>query len=242
MNPSSAADTEARPQSAATPHRQAKTSPLRRTSEIVLVAGTVIAVAAAFGPTWLVRVGVVVAVAAAVVACVFAWRELFFVRRKHAKDMLEASQQHGKVLHEERTRTGAVVDTLTKRVKDAGVVIDGQRVVIATLRTEISGLNGDRAYLRSEIEHRETVITSLRETVRSREAELIALHDEGGQGGEASVHHMPRRVLAEHESAWEDVPNADELWSDGSHPTVVDMKLIDTAMVLPNYEVDRLVG
>lgn len=236
---SSAADAKAGPQSSIAPLRRAPNSPLRRTSEIVLVAGTVIAVVAAFGPTWLVRVGVVVAVVAAVVACAFAWRELFAVRRRHAKDMLLASQQHGLVLREERTRTGAVVDTLTKRVTDAGAVIDGQRVVIATLRTEVSGLNGDRAHLRSEIEHRETVITSLRETVRSREAELIALHDEGG---EASVHHLPRRVLAEHESAWAEVPDADELWRDGSHPTVVDMVLIDTAMVLPNYEVDRLVG
>ena len=38
------------------------------------------------------------------------------------------------------------------------------------------------------------------------------------------------------------MPTADELWADGSHPTVVDLKMIDTAMVLPNYEADRRVG
>lgn len=226
-------------QASSAPSRKAKPSPLRRASEIVLVAGTVLAVAAAFGPTWLVRVGVGVAVVAAVLACVLAWRELFSARREHARQTLAASQQHGKALSEERSRNGAVVDTLTRRVKDGAVVIDGQRVIIATLRGEISTLKGDTAYLRTEVEHRETVITSLRETVRSREAELIALHSEGA---DADVHHMPRRVLAEHESAWDELPDADDLWSDGSHPTVVDMKLIDAAMVLPNYEMDRKVG
>ena len=57
--------------------RSTPTAGLRRASEVVLVAGTVIAVAAAFGPLWATRVGVAVAVAAAVVACVCAWRELF---------------------------------------------------------------------------------------------------------------------------------------------------------------------
>ena len=65
--------------------RSAPTSGLRRASEIVLVAGTVIAVAAAFGPLWATRVGVAVAVAAAVVACVCAWRELFNAERRHAR-------------------------------------------------------------------------------------------------------------------------------------------------------------
>ena len=83
--------------------------------------------------------------------------------------------------------------------------------------------------------HRETVITALRETVRAREAELISLREED----DCEVHHMPRRVLAEHESAWDEIPGVDELWTDGSHPTVVDLKMIDTAMVMPNFEADR---
>ncbi len=223
----------------AAPSRRAETSSLRRASQLILIIGTVVAVAAAFGPTWLVRVGVVVAVAAAVSGCVLAWQELFSAERKHAREMLAASKAHGQALSEERTRNGAVLDTLNRRVKDATVVIGGQRVIIATLRSEISTLKGDTAHLRSEVEQRETVITSLRETVKTREAELIALRDEGDV---ADVHHMPRRVLADHESAWNELPDADELWGDGSHPTVVDLVMIDTAMVLPNYEVDRRVG
>ncbi len=221
-----------------TANRTAAVSPLRRTSEIVLVAGTVIALIAAFGPTWAVRIGIAVAICAAVVACIFAWRELFTARREHARELLTASRDHGRTLTEERTRNAAVVDTLRGRISDAGVLIEKQRVTIAELKVRISGLRGDKAYLRDEVDHRETVISSLRDTVRAREAELIALRDEPG----AEVHTMPRRVLAEHESVWDEVPAADELWTDGSHPTIVDLKMIDFAMVLPNYEEDRRVG
>jgi hypothetical protein len=215
--------------------RKAGVPALRRASEIVLVGGTVVAVIAAFGPVWAVRVGVGVAVAAALLACVFAWRELFAARRAHASQMLEAARDHGAAVSEERTRNAVVVGTLSTRIKDAGVVIEKQRVTIAELRVQVSGLRGDAVHLKGEVDHRETVISSLRDTVRAREAQLIALRDEN----EGDVHHMPRRVLAEHESVWDELPAADELWSDGSHPTVVDLKLIDTSMVLPNYEVDR---
>lgn len=217
------------------------TNALRRASEIVLVSGTVIALIAAFGPGWAVRLGIVVAIVAAVMACVFAWRELFWARREHAREMLDASREHGRALSEERERNGAVVETLGGRIRAAGVVIERQRVTIAELRVRISGLKGDKAYLRAEVDHREGVISSLRDTVRAREAELIALQaDESNE--DADVHEWPRRVLAEHESVWEDLPAADELWTDGSHPTVVDMKMLDTAMILPNYEEDRRVG
>jgi hypothetical protein len=215
--------------------RQAKPTSLRRASEIVLVTGTVFAVIAAFGPGWSVRLGVAVAVMAAIMACAFAWRELRTARRGHAKAMLAALQDHGRQLTEERTRNAAVVDTLSNRIADARAVIEKLRVMVAELKMQVSGLRGDTVFLAGEVTHRETVITALRETVRAREAELISLRDDD----DCEVHHMPRRVLAEHESVWDEIPGVDELWADGSHPTVVDLKMIDTAMVMPNYEVDR---
>ena len=218
--------------------RKEAVSPLRRTSEIVLVTGTVVSVIAAFGPTWAVRLGIAVAIVAAVIACLFAWRELFSARRQHARAMLAASVDHGRALTEDRTRNAAVVDTLRARITDAGVLIEKQRVTIAELKMRISGLKGDKAYLRAEVDHRESVISALRDTVRAREAELIALRDEPG----AEVHTMPRRVFTEPEPEADATPTAEELWTDGSHPTVVDLKTLDTAMVLPNYEVDRRVG
>lgn len=220
--------------------RAAEPSKLRRASGVVLVVGTVLAVVAAFGPIWIVRAGVAVAVVTAIMACVFAYRQLFVVRRQHARDLLIASQRHGEAMHEERTHNASVVEALSLRISQAGEIIQGQRVIIGKLQTQVSSLTGDAVYLRGEIAHRETVIGSLRETVRSREAELIALYSDGEENPGADVHHMPRRVLAEHESAWADVPKTDELWGDGSYPTVVDLKMLETAMVLPNLEQDRL--
>ena len=211
--------------SPATASRKLKASPLRRMSEIFLVVSTVMAVAAAFGPIWTVRLALAVAITAAVVACASAWREIHTTRRAHAQAMLEATRSHGAALSEERTRNVAVVHTLKLRITDARRMIEKQRVTIARKQQQISSLRDDRVYLRGEVEYREKVISALRETVREREAELIVLRD----GPDAEVHHMPRRVLAEHESVWQELSATDGI------PTILDF----TDMVLPNYEADR---
>ena len=215
--------------SPATGSRGLKASPLRRISEIVLVVGTVAAAAAASsGSVWFVRLGVATAITAALVACAFAWRELNTARHAHAQAMLKATREHGEALTEDRTRNAAVVHTLRLRISDAGKLIEKQRVTIALQRQQISSLRDDRAYLKGEVAYREKVISALRETVREREAELIVLRDEP----DAEIHHMPRRVLAEHESVWRELSATDEL-----HPTEVDFTVIE--MVMPNYEADR---
>jgi hypothetical protein len=212
--------------------RGLKASPLQRVSEIVLIVGTVAAAAAASGSIWVVRLGVAVAITTALVSCAFAWRALNTARRTHAQAMLKATREHGEVLTEERTRNAAVVETLSVRVSDARKVIEKQWVTIAQQRQRIAGLQDDRVYLRGEIEYRDKIVSGLRETVREREAELIALRDETG----AEVHHMPRRVLAEHESISPEL-DADDDMSVELGSTVVDLKIIE--MVLPNYEADR---
>jgi energy-converting hydrogenase Eha subunit C len=218
--------------SPATASRGLQASPLQRISEIVLIAGTVGAVVAASGTLWIARLGVAIAIVAALLACAFAWRELNTARRTQAQAMLKATREHGEALSEERTRNAAVVETLSGRISDARKVIEKQRVIIARERQQIGTLKEDRAYLMGEVDYRQKVISSLRETVREREAELIALHDEP----DAQVHHMPRRVLAEHEFIWQQLSDDDEI-IDGLQPRVVDIKIID--MVLPNYESDR---
>lgn len=218
--------------SPAAPTRELKDSPLQRISEIVLVVGTVLAAAAASGSIWIVRLGVAVAIATALVSCAFAWRALNTARRTHAQAMLKASREHGEVLTEERARNAAVVETLSLRISDARKVIEKQWVSIAQQRQRISGLEDDRVYLRGEVDHREKVIFGLRETVREREAVLIALRDET----EAEVHHMPRRVLAEHEPISPEMDATNDMSAE-LESTVVDLRMIETAM--PNYEADR---
>ena len=218
--------------SPATASRGLQASPLQRISEIVLIAGTVGAVVAASGTLWVARLGVAIAIAAALVACAFAWRELNTARRTQAQAMLKATREHGEALSEERSRNAAVVETLSGRISDSRKVIEKQRVIIARERQQICSLKDDRAYMKGEVEYREKVISSLRESVREREAELVALCDEP----DAQVHQMPRRVLAEHEFVWQQLTDDDEIIA-GLGPRMVDIKIID--MVLPNYEADR---
>jgi septal ring factor EnvC (AmiA/AmiB activator) len=193
----------------------------------VLVAGSVLAVAAAFGPAWAARAGVGIAVAAAVLACVFAWRELFDAQRSHARSMLAASQRHGAQLRDERQHNASVVETLTGRVRDATRVVDGQRVTITALRHEVFALEGDRTTLRGQLQQRDKVISWLRSTVRSQDAELTTLRTQlqvqEDERAAAEVHRLPRRVRAEFAAVEES--DVTEL------PTF--------ASVLPNYEVDR---
>lgn len=217
--------------------RREGTSTLRRATQVVLVLGTVLALLSAVGPLWLVRVGVVVAVVAGVLACALAWRELFWARRQHARAMLAASREHGAALHEERNRNADVVDTLTERVRSAGMVVAGQRSTIAGLHSTVAGLRGEvsaltdaRDALVGAVAARDGVIGLLRSTMQQQEAALIAPGERPEEApGSASVHHMPRRVRTDRDAEPVDTD-------------VVDLKTLETAMVLPNYEGDRRVG
>jgi hypothetical protein len=111
-------------------------------------------------------------------------------------------------------------------------VVEKQRVTIALQRQQISRLTEDRVFLLGEVDYRDKVISGLRETVRDREAELIALRDEP----EAEVHHMPRRVLAEHEPIWQELNPSDDTDAELS-PAVVDIKINEK--VMPDYEAER---
>jgi hypothetical protein len=217
--------------SQATANRRLKPSVLQRTSEVVLIIGTVGAAAAAAGPLWVVQLGVATAIIAALVACACAWRDLNATRHAHAQVMLQAARKHGATLTEERTRNAAVVDALSVRIADAGKVIERQRTRIAQQRIEMSSLNQDLAYWKAEVEHRDKIIAGLRDSQLEPEAGLIVASEESA----AEVHHMPRRISAGHDFVWQEL-SEDEVDSE-SAPAVIDLKIIDK--VLPNYEADR---
>jgi hypothetical protein len=211
--------------------RRLKPSPLQRISEVVLIAGTVGAVALASGSLWLARVGVAVAITAALVACAFAWRDLNAARHAHAQAMLQAAREHGVRLTEERTRNAAVVDALSMRIADAGKVIERQRIRIAQQRLEMTALNQDLAFWKGEIAYRDKVISVLRDA-GPEPPEVTTSSEES----EAEVHHMPRRILVGHDFVWQELSAEDEIGS-GLLSEVADIKIID--MALPNYEADR---
>lgn len=217
------------------PRRRALASPLRRLSRNVLIIGTVLALASAFGPLWLTRVGLVVAIAAAVVACLAAWQEVAEARASFSAEMLRATRAHSAALTEERRHNAAVLDTLTARILSAvgeaaqlqGNVARQQvtlkrlqdsslqlSATISSLRGELQSLRGEHALTCEELRRGQELVEELQQALRSREAELEALT------GPGTLRSIPRRVLAE-----PDHPQVREL----SYETVV----------LPNYEGER---
>jgi FtsZ-binding cell division protein ZapB len=229
--------------------RAAKPSPLRRKALGVLITGTVLAGAAALGPAWLARSGVVLAVVTGMVACAYAWREITHGRRQHASEMLTASRRHGVALAEERAHNASVVEVLATRAGGAQAeversrhVIAGMHVEVRTLRTEVTGLRAKNQTLRAENqtlhednqtlrEDNQTLREdnqTLRETVRAREAEMQLLRSPDDL---SSLAGMPRATA--------ELATADSAWRNGvvREGVVVDERTWgDTALILPNYE------
>ncbi len=214
----------------------------------MLIVGTVLAIAAAFGPVWVARIGVALAVATGVAACVYAWREVRANRHDHARELLTASQQHGRALTEERQHNARVVQVLRGRVSTAQAEVERQRVTVNGMQVEISTLRGhvtnlrgeiaalqhDQAHLQGEIAQRERTIGSLQVTVRARDGELAALRRDGAG---AEVHGLPRRVLTDAAGA-APLAAASDATEVQDSTTVVDLAA-EIGVMLPNYEVDQ---
>lgn len=213
-----------------------------------------LALAAASGPVWLTRVGVVLAVLTGLLGCVYAWREGNQNRRTHSRELVTMTRRHGRALTEERRHNAAVLDVLADRVGAARAevarqhaTLNGMQVEITTvrgqvttLRREISTLRADNAALRHHLAEREATIGSLRDTVRAREGELAVLLD---GAADAEVHGLPRRVRTAPSSAATGRESPDVLeeagWGAGQPPAVAELVSLDLRIILPNYEGDR---
>ena len=211
---------------------------LLRASQIVLITGAVLCAAAAVGPDWLVRVGIGLAIITGILAVVLAFRQIRTLRREHAARVLKMTKEQGSAMSTERRRNAEVVEVLTQRANSATEQAKHQRVRIGELNAKVSELTGDNAYLRSELKSRDVTISGLRETVRSRDTEIRMLRAdldlEAVPDTIGDVHGLPRHLR---DQAAEN-RGEPELWDDADHPTVVDMRAIETAM--PNLEVEQL--
>lgn len=152
-----------------------------------------------------------------------AGRTLRRVREQHATQVLEQARAHGEELSSERADNLSVLDTLEgrltaqrqhtevleHRVSTLRTQVKGLRREIATLLPEVSSLRGDKAALRDRLAEQDATVDDLRAELARREHELAALTD-----GEVLT--LPRRG----------VPTAEQIWSDGNHPTVVDLRAV----------------
>lgn len=217
--------------------RAAVTPASRRLLQAGLIAGIILCVALGLGPVWAVRVGLALALVTAVVTAVVQNRQRSTERQQYQERLLAQSRAHGMALREERRDNATVLDAMAARAHQLREDADRLRVNGGQLRATVSTLHGDLAHLAAEVQHRDLVIASLRETVQAREAELAAMHGAAGDG-DAEIHTMPRRDPGQQAASGAEPALVEaDLWSDGTHPTVVDLQALES--VLPHVEAER---
>ena len=220
-----------------------QTAPARqRISTAVLVVGTVLSLGSLAGPDWMLRAGVVIALASAVASCALAWRELYLTKRKHAQELITVGRRHSADLRAERQHNADVLSTVSERAKRWRSEVDRQQTQIAGLRVEVAALSSDLGSVRRQLVHANKTVTGLREAVRDRDVELSLMRSvplssaaPGAVETAAGVHALPRRVRVERA----DRPAAAEAVtpSVGEARLVISQHPVEPAM--PNFEADR---
>lgn len=207
------------------PARRSGSSTMRRAAQYALGAGTVLAIAAAFGPIWVVRAGIAIAIIAAFLAVRFAWKELGQARKEAGRHSLEQLQAHNVLLTTERERTGQVLQTLRDENTKSDEKVSKLVVTIGDLRSELSTLKGDKAALKVDLIERDHRIKRLRTELDEALAELAVLKNADGDADVVAI--RPKSEVAD----WDALPSAEDLWAAGNHPTVVDLqKLANPAL------------
>ena len=159
---------------------------------IVLVVGTVVALACGLGPAWLVRVGVGVALLTAFCSLALTWREMDRMVARHAAELGEAraltrtAREQGRAAaRSHHAESMAMINRFTTRQA-------AHRAHIAAARAEADQLRTSLASTRLDVEAKQTRIASLNHTVRQLENELAAIQ------GVDEVLNLPRRGTARH--------------------------------------------
>ena len=196
-------------------------SRMRRAAIYALCSGGVLGLAAAFGPIWVVRAGIALVLITGVLAVRFAWRETREQRLEHGRQLLGDARAHNEQLTQERQRNVEVVDVLRQANEDSDEEVVKLQIRIGKLRTQLSSLRGDNAALQTDLKAREQQIKELTADLDDREAELRLLR---GEAESAEVLSIPRRVEAKAKADWDELPSAEDLWTEGNYPTVVDLQ------------------
>lgn len=226
---------------------------LLKTSQVVLACGAVLSLAAAFGPVWVVRAGVALAILAGVAALVLAAREIRRRQFRAEREKAEIVRGQAAAVSSERRESAKVLQSMNDYNERADQRVNELRNSIDDLRTQLhalvgengrlagdlSALRGDNAALKIALGDRDSELMAVRSDLATREAELTALQGDL-QGAEAEVLDLPRRAAVDGDGYgdgagdWDDIPTAEELWADGNHPTVVDLQ----KLVFPDFSAE----
>lgn len=184
---------------------------------VVLVVGGVLGVAAAFGPLWVIRAGIAVAVLAGAIAFILVWRQVTRVQRAREDDRAAALHKQAEAMSEQRQQHTEVLETLNTRQDALRAQLRELRIAHADRLIELNTLRGDKTALQADIDRAAAEVASLRERVAELE-EKLAIED-----GHAEVFSLPRRLSSS------DMPGVSE---EDLMPTVIDLQ----ALALPLVE------
>lgn len=150
---------------------QTQTSPARRRTFILLCVGSVLAVGCAFGPEWLVRVGLGVALLTAVASVWMTWREMDRMVLQHMGELKALRDEAREAAHAHHVEMMVTIARFTKRQ-------EAYRAQIAEATAEIERLTADVAAVSLDAEAKQTRISALNKIVSDMEKQLSAAEDE----------------------------------------------------------------
>ena len=164
------------------------------------------AIAASFGPWWVVRAGVAMAGATAIVILVLAGRELARVRTEYAQRSVRTTAMHHSALERTQRQHAAALAATEQSALESVAAADRARrqqvarahraeTTVAQLRAELAeaarsaaALGAERAAQDAEILRRQTALAHAEPTA--------PLDDGSAADGLADVHALPRHGLA----------------------------------------------
>ncbi|MFT3887884.1 MAG: hypothetical protein QM713_06945 [Arachnia sp.] len=183
--------------------RAASKSSERTIALAILAVGTVASLASLLGGVWLVRAGVVVAIAMAFAAFWFAGRELAAERARHSAEIrheVALRAQQASRFHEESV---AMIGRFNARAENLQAVIAKLRGQLGAAKSELSAMRGNAVWLRAEVAERQARIELLEARIAELEAEETT-----------NILTLPRNAVR---------PSIEDIWGDDEHPTMVDL-------------------
>ena len=179
----------------------------RRSALTILAVGTLVSVASLLGSVWVVRAGVVVAIAMAFAAVTAAWRQLELERAAHRTEIREQVAVRVAQAERHHAEQVAMIDRFTARSENLKGIVAQLRRQLALATAELSSMRGNAVWLRAEVAERQAHIDELVARIAMLESE-----------------HSEKLVLMPRRGAAVDVqPSTRDIWEADEHPTMVDL-------------------
>lgn len=157
-------------------------NPSRTATFVILCVGTVAAVACAFGPSWMIRVGVGVALATAFTSVFTTWRQMDKMVKAHLAEIRSLQEQARADLREANKAHHSETMAMITRFNERKAAFRQQ---IAAAEAEIAELRTGLAAATLDAETKQTRISALNKIVSDLEKQLA---------DDESVLNLPRRA------------------------------------------------